>query len=144
MTKTIHLQVNTDLTASSQVLSWFEQINEPPISEPEIWWKCQTLLIEGFTNIVEHAHKNLPPSTLVELQAIRSSQEIEIRIWSQGQFFDLENKLQETREFEDNEQERGRGLRIMSAIADKLSYERTTDNRYCLFISKNISRGGFT
>ncbi|BAZ14766.1 putative anti-sigma regulatory factor serine/threonine protein kinase [Calothrix sp. NIES-4071] len=144
MVQTINLQVNTDLTASSEVLSWFEQINQPPIPEPEIWWKCQTLLIEGFTNIVEHAHKNLPPETLVEIEAIRSSQEIQIRIWSQGQFFDLEKKLQETCEFEENEQERGRGLRIMSAIADKLSYERTADNRYCLFISKNVSRGGFT
>ncbi|MBD0261877.1 MAG: anti-sigma regulatory factor [Tolypothrix sp. Co-bin9] len=138
MTKTIHLQVNTDLTASSQVLSWFEQINQSPLLESEIWWKCQTLLIEGFTNIVEHAHKNLPPETLIEIEAVRSSKQIEIRIWSQGQFFDLEKKLQQTSEFEDNEDERGRGLKIMSAIADELSYEPTTDNRYCLFISKSV------
>ncbi|MBW4609411.1 MAG: anti-sigma regulatory factor [Hassallia sp. WJT32-NPBG1] len=138
MTKTIHLQVNTDLTASSQVLSWFEQINQSPLLESEIWWKCQTLLIEGFTNIVEHAHKNLPPETLIEIEAVRSSKQIEIRIWSQGQFFDLEKKLQQISEFEDNEDERGRGLKIMSAIADELSYERTTDNRYCLFISKSV------
>jgi serine/threonine-protein kinase RsbW len=138
VTKTIHLQVNTDLTASSQVLSWFEQINQSPLLESEIWWKCQTLLIEGFTNIVEHAHKNLPPETLIEIEAIRSSKQIEIRIWSQGQFFDLEKKLQQTSEFEDNEDERGRGLKIMSAIADELSYEPTTDNRYCLFISKSV------
>ena len=138
MTKTIHLQVNTDLTASPQVLSWFEQINQSPLLEPEIWWKCQTLLIEGFTNIVEHAHKNLPPETLIDIEAVRSSKQIEIRIWSQGQFFDLENKLQQISEFEDNEEERGRGLKIMSVIADKLSYERTTDNRYCLFISKTL------
>jgi serine/threonine-protein kinase RsbW len=138
VTKTIHLQVNTDLTASSQVLSWFEQINQSPLLESEIWWKCQTLLIEGFTNIVEHAHKNLPPETLIEIEAVRSSKQIEIRIWSQGQFFDLEKKLQQISEFEDNEDERGRGLKIMSAIADELSYERTTDNRYCLFISKSV------
>jgi len=138
VTQTIYLQVNTDLTASSQVLSWFEQINQSPLLESETWWKCQTLLIEGFTNIVEHAHKNLPPETLIEIEAVRSSKQIEIRIWSQGQFFDLEKKLQQTSEFEDNEDERGRGLKIMSAIADELSYERTTDNRYCLFISKSV------
>jgi serine/threonine-protein kinase RsbW len=46
--------------------------------------------------------------------------------------------LQQTSEFEDNEEERGRGLKIMSAIADELSYEPTTDNRYCLFISKIV------
>ncbi|WP_372726712.1 ATP-binding protein [Nostoc sp. TCL26-01] len=137
ISKTIHIKVNTDLTASPQVLSWFEQINQPPLSDQQIWWQCQTLLIEGFTNIVEHAHKNLPIETPIAIEAVRLDQSIEIRIWSQGAFFDLEQKLQQTSGFEENQQERGRGLKIMSAIADKLSYQLTVDNRYCLFISKN-------
>ena len=138
MNYNISLKVNTDLTASSEILSWFEQMNEPPLTNPKSWWECQTLLIEGFANIVEHAHKNLPIETIIELEAVRSKENIEIRIWSQGKEFDLENKLLEICEFEDNDQERGRGLKIMSAIADKLSYEPTADNRYCLFISKYI------
>ncbi len=136
MNQEIYLKVNTDLTASSQVLSWFEQINQPPLPNPKTWWECQTLMIEGFTNIVEHAHKNLPPETLVEIEAVRLKEHIEIRIWSQGQFFDLEKKLREISGFEDNDGERGRGLKIMSTIADELSYTPTLDNRYCLFISK--------
>jgi serine/threonine-protein kinase RsbW len=132
----IYLKVNTDLTASHQVLSWFEQMNQPPILDKNIWWQCQTLMMEGFTNIVEHAHKNLPVETPIEIEAVRLNEYIEIRIWSQGEPFDLEHKLQQTSEFEDNHQERGRGLKIMSAISDKLSYEPTVDNRYCLFISK--------
>ncbi|RCJ36459.1 ATPase [Nostoc minutum NIES-26] len=136
MNKKIYLKVNTDLTASPQVLSWFEQMNQPPIPDQKIWWQCQTLLIEGFTNIVEHAHKNLPIETPIEMEAVRFNQYIEIRILSKGEPFDLEQQLQQTSEFEENEQERGRGLKIMSAIADKLSYERTEDNRYCLFINK--------
>jgi len=134
--KKIYLQVNTDLKASPQVLTWFEQINQPPILDKQIWWQCQTLIIEGFTNIVEHAHKNLPLETPIEIEAVRLDEYIEIRIWSQGEPFDLEKKLRQTSEFEENEQERGRGLKIMSVIADKLSYEPTGDNRYCLFISK--------
>ncbi|MBD2519599.1 anti-sigma regulatory factor [Nostoc sp. FACHB-973] len=136
MSKKIYLKVNTDLTASPEVLSWFEQINQPSLPDKKIWWQCQTLLIEGFTNIVEHAHKNLPIETPIEMEAVRLNEYIEIRIWSQGECFNLEEQLQQTSEFEDNDQERGRGLKIMSAIADKLSYERTVDNRYCLFISK--------
>ncbi len=136
MNKKIYLKVNTDLTASPEVLSWFEQMNEPSLPDKQIWWQCQTLLMEGFTNIVEHAHKNLPIETPIEMEALRLNEYIEIRIWSQGECFDLEEKLQQTSEFEDNDQERGRGLKIMSAIADKFSYERTIDNRYCLFISK--------
>ncbi|MBD2562841.1 MULTISPECIES: ATP-binding protein [Nostoc] len=136
MKNKIYLKVNTDLTASPQVLSWFEQINQPPIPNKQIWWQCQTLLMEGFTNIVEHAHKNLPIETLIEIEAVRLDEYIELRIWSQGEPFDLEQRLQQTFEFEDNDQERGRGLKIMSTIADNLSYEPTGDNRYCLFISK--------
>ncbi|MDZ7957852.1 MAG: anti-sigma regulatory factor [Aulosira sp. DedQUE10] len=136
MNNRIHLKVHTDLNNSSRVLSWFEQINQPPIPDAKIWWQCQTLLIEGFANIVEHAHKNLPIETPIELEAMRSSEHIEIRILSEGPAFDLEQKLQEVSEFEDNQQERGRGLKIMSEIADQLSYEPTADHRYCLFISK--------
>ncbi|MBW4688724.1 MAG: anti-sigma regulatory factor [Komarekiella atlantica HA4396-MV6] len=136
MNNHIHLKVNTDLTASSQVLSWFEQINQPPIPDKKIWWQCQTLLIEGFANIVEHAHKNLPIETPIEIEVLRLDKQIEIRIWSQGKPFNLEQELRETSELEENDQERGRGLKIMAAIADNLSYEPTADNRYCLFISK--------
>ncbi|MEH2181726.1 ATP-binding protein [Nostoc sp.] len=136
MNHKIYLKVNTDLTASPQVLSWFEQMNQPPISNKQIWWQCQTLMMEGFTNIVEHAHKHLPIETPIEMEAVRLDEYIEIRIWSQGEAFDLEEQLRQTSEFEDNDQERGRGLKIMSTIADKLSYHLTEDNRYCLFISK--------
>ncbi|MCL6754697.1 anti-sigma regulatory factor [Nostoc sp. CCCryo 231-06] len=137
MKNKISLKVNTDLTVSHQVLSWFEQINQPPIANKEIWWQCQTLMIEGFTNIVEHAHKKLPLETPIEIEAVRLNKYIEIRIWSQGEPFDLEQQLQQISEFEENEQARGRGLKIMSVIADKLSYKPTGDHRYCLFISKS-------
>ncbi len=132
----IHLQVNTDLIASSDVLSWFEQLNQPPLPDPKIWWQCQTLLQEGFANIVEHAHKKLPTETPIEIEAMRFNEHIEIRIWSYGETFDLADKLRNSIEFEDNDRERGRGLRIMSTLADRLSYERTADSRQCLFISK--------
>ncbi|MBW4614428.1 MAG: anti-sigma regulatory factor [Desmonostoc vinosum HA7617-LM4] len=138
MHQQIYLKINTDLNDLPLVLSWFEQINQPPLSDPTIWWQSQTLLIEGFTNIVEHAHKDLPQETPIEIQVVRSSEDIEIRIISQGKAFNLEHKLQEISEFEDNEQERGRGLKIMSLLADKLSYENTANGCYCLFISKNI------
>ncbi len=133
----ISLTTNSDLNASSQVLSWFEKINQPPLQDKNIWWQCQILVFEGFTNIAEHSHKHLPLETPIELEAIRSDKSIEIRIWSLGEEFDLEKTLQEIVELKDNYEDRGRGLKIMSAIADQLSYEKTSDNRYCLFISKS-------
>lgn len=136
MDNKIHLKVNTGLTALSEVLSWCEQINQPPIPDKQVWWQCQTLLIEGFANIVEHAHKNLPPTTPVEIEVLRSSEYIEIRIISQGEAFDLEQQMQITMELEDNHKDRGRGLKIMSALADKLTYEQTSANNYCLLMRK--------
>lgn len=138
MLQEIHLQVNTELGASDQVLLWFEQLNHPPLPDMMTWWQCQTLLQEGFANIVEHAHRNLPTETPIALEAVRSNQSIEIRIWSHGAPFDLEQKLQEIPELEDNDNERGRGLKIMSAIADGLSYEYTPDSRNCLRMKKRF------
>ena len=136
MVHKLHLQVNTTLAASEQVLSWFEQLNQPPLPSTTIWWQCQTLLQEGFANVVEHCHKSLPPETPIIREAVRSKQSIEIRIWSYGALFDLEQKLRETSELEDNDSERGRGLKIMSKIADKLSYEPTANNGNVLIIKK--------
>ncbi len=133
MNKKIQLTVNTDLNATTEVLSWFEQINQPPLPDQTIWWKCQTLLIEGFANTIEHGHKNLPVETPIELEAVRLIEHIEIRIFSLGKPFDLEEKLQIIPELTDNFLERGRGLKIMSSIAEELTYLPTDDDRYCLF-----------
>ncbi|MBD2438409.1 ATP-binding protein [Nostoc sp. FACHB-110] len=139
MDNRIYIKVNTGITALSDVLIWCEQINQPPIPDKQVWWQCQTLLIEGFANIVEHAHKNLPPTTPVEIELLRSPEYIEIRILSQGGAFDLERQLQITDELENNERDRGRGLKIMSALADKLSYEKISSDNYCLLMRKYYS-----
>ncbi len=136
MENKIYLTVNTDLKNSPQVLSWFEQINLPPISDKQVWWQCQTLMMEGFTNIVEHAHKNLPATTPIDIEVARFKDCVEIHILCLGKPFDLEQQLQKSPEFEENEQERGRGLKIMSIIADKFSYTQIEKNRYCLSITK--------
>ncbi|BCL33903.1 ATP-binding protein [Nostoc sp. MS1] len=136
MAHKISLTTNTDITALSDVLSWFEQLNQQQVIKQEVWWQCQTLLIEGFTNIVEHAHKGLLPETPINIEAYRFDKSIQIRIFAQGEPFNLERQLQEVTEFEENNQERGRGLKIMSIMADKLSYEQIAENSHCLVINK--------
>lgn len=129
--------MNTDLTASSQVIEWFEQLNNPSIDNL-IWWQCQTLLQEAFTNIVEHAHRGLAQETPVDIAAVRDDNFIEISIWSYGRSFDLEQKLKELPEIEEIEGERGRGLKIMSLLADEISYKPVESDRHCLRIKKII------
>ena len=137
MINKIQLQINSGITDSEQVLAWFDQLNQPLVISEDIWWQCQTLLQEGFMNIFEHAHKNLPNDTPIDIEAARLDTSIEIRIWSYGERFNMEAKLQEIDELEANDGERGRGLKIMSAIADLMSYEQMPDRRYCLFLSKS-------
>lgn len=133
----ISLKVNTDINAANEILAWFEQVNQPPMIDGKIWCQLQTILIEGFINIVEHSHKGLPHTVPIELEAMRFKEHIEIRIWCFGEPFDLAQKLLDTPPLTDNYSGRGRGLKIMSAIADQLTYEQIAENRCCLFMYKS-------
>lgn len=90
----IFLQVNTDLTAVNQVLDWYEQLENLPIPRT-IFWQCKLAIVEGFTNAVRHAHKDLPLETPIELEVTVFNESVEIKIYDYGQPFDLEAKLRE-------------------------------------------------
>lgn len=100
--------------------------------------ECKTALVEGLTNAIRHAHKDLSSDTVVEIEITLLSQSMEIRIWDSGPGLDLErwfaNKLPPR-----DEDEHGRGWLIMDKIADRLTYTRTADHRNCLLIVKNYS-----
>jgi cellulose synthase (UDP-forming) len=132
------LQVNSDLSALPQVLSWFEQLQQPSIPT-SIWLACQTALAEGFDNAVRHAHKAIPPETPIDIEVKIFTQSLEIQIWDNGPAFDFESHLQQLPEEIDVMAESGRGVNLMQQIADCLSYTRTPDNRNCLLIVKFYS-----
>jgi serine/threonine-protein kinase RsbW len=48
------LQLNTDIKAVAQVLSWLEQLDPLPIPEA-VLHQCKLAVVEGFTNAVRHA-----------------------------------------------------------------------------------------
>ena len=134
----INLQVNTDLQELERVLEWFNQLEHLPISK-QVWAQCQLVLAEGFTNAVRHAHKNFPLETPIELEVTVFKESLEIKIWDYGQPFDLEAKLSEVREIEpDILSEGGRGLSFITKLATRVSYTRTSDERNCLVIVKNL------
>lgn len=135
-----HLQVNS-LSGLEPVLSWFAQLHQPPIPA-SVWLRCQLALIEGFTNVVCHAHEGKPSDTPIDIEVALFPEHLEIRIWDYGAPFDLEQKIRElikTRELNktvDTYSGRGRGLLLMSDISDTLTYRRDSDNRNCLLIVK--------
>lgn len=91
----ISLQVNTDIKAVAQVLLWVDSVLEHlPIPEA-VFHQCKLATVEGFTNAVRHAHKNLPLATPIELEITVFNDRLEIKIWDSGKPFDLKAKLQE-------------------------------------------------
>jgi serine/threonine-protein kinase RsbW len=129
------LKVDTDLSALGHVLSWFDRFASPNISQ-QVWLQCKTALAEGFTNAVRHAHKNQSSTVPVEIEVRKSSTSLEIRILDYGPPFNLEEKLKTLPDEIDVEATGGRGLKIMSSIADGLSYTRIDTQRNCLLLIK--------
>jgi len=129
----------TSDTELAELLPQFEQIYQPWISEKD-WLQCQLAVAEGFTNAVEHAHKNLPPTTTIDIEVIITKKRMEIRIFDYGPGFDLEEYIKQLKKRNEENCERGRGIPILLKIANHLSYERTNDNqRNCLLIIKEFT-----
>ena len=122
--KQYRLQVNTDLEALTVVLQWFEQ-SVTLLIPKSVFWQCQVALAEGFTNTVRHAHKNLPPTTTIDLEINVFSSCLEIKIWNWGEPFDLDSALRSLPYQNHNLlDEEGRGLLFMQNLTDELQYIR--------------------
>lgn len=133
------LEVETDLHAVAKVIQWFEDFTKPML--PQLSQsQCQLAFVEGFTNAVRHAHHNLPPTTPIELELKLFPDSLEMRIWDQGQPFDLQAKLQEALDRQKYEDplglEGGRGLIFMHQLMDEVAYLRVDNERNCLLMRK--------
>ena len=135
--KKINFQVLGNLQALDEVLSKFEELNHPQISQND-WLQCQLALAEGFTNAVRHAHKNLPSDVPIEIELSLTTETIEIRIWDRGPFFDLDAFIKNPAHKTTKPIAGGQGIPILQKIATRLSYFRI-DNRNCLLIIKQLS-----
>ncbi|TRV51334.1 MAG: ATP-binding protein [Microcystis panniformis Mp_MB_F_20051200_S9] len=134
-----HLQVRTELAALIPVLQWFESHGRPFLPE-SLLWQCKVALAEGFTNTVRYAHKNLPPTTPIDLELTFSSHSLEIKIWDHGQPFDLQAKLDSPQQdpVAPLEMESDRGLLLMRSLTDTLQYIRTGEGKNCLILQKSF------
>lgn len=135
--KQSRLQVETDLEAVTEVLPWFDQFTASFLPQ-QAQWQCEVALVEGFTNAVRHAHRHLSPNTVIELELALFTHCLEMRIWDQGEPFDLLSKLDSLCKEADDplEKEAGRGLIFMQQLTDELSYQRLADERNCLLMCK--------
>lgn len=121
-------------SALDSVLSWFDRLQQTAIPSL-VWLQCKLALAEGFNNAVDHAHKDMPATTEIKVEVVIYVDRLEIKVWDRGHNFDLEQKLKDLPEQVDTYAPRGRGLKLMQAIADQLTYDRY-DDRNCLSMVK--------
>jgi serine/threonine-protein kinase RsbW len=131
------LQVKTDLNTLPFVLKWFNE-NYPVIIPGNIWIQCQTILAEGLTNAIRHAHCNQDVETPILIEVEVQERSLKMCIWDQGDAFDLDLKLASISQIVDQEQIGGRGLWLIQLLADEVSYIRFPDDCNCLLIIKNF------
>jgi serine/threonine-protein kinase RsbW len=132
------LQTRTDLLELTRVLSWLNQVTQRFLPRSTLI-QCQTLLAEGFTNAVRHAHEDRSVETPIDIELTLSECELEMRIWDYGIPFGLMKKLESLPETIDTGALGGRGLKLFEQIADHFSYTRTENNRNCLLLVKRYS-----
>ena len=132
------IQVQTEPEDIIRVLTWFEELRQSFIPT-RAWLECQTVLGEAFDNAVCHAHKKMPKETPIQLKVEIFNNSMIIKIWDYGPGFDLEKYRQhKEKELVDRYAENGRGIKIITEVADYFSYTRQADERNCLLILKSF------
>jgi serine/threonine-protein kinase RsbW len=132
-----HLTVKSELKLLNQVQQWFEQFCGKYLSQ--LGWTDSQLyrlnlaLAEGFTNAVRHAHHALPPETAIDIDLSLWNDRLEIRIWDRGKPFNPDAIAEPE---PGTLQVGGYGWFLLRRLADRVVYERDTDNRNCLLIVK--------
>lgn len=92
-------------------------------------------LVEACSNAIEHGNRYAKDKTVRVLIQL-SNNKIVARIQDQGQGFEYNEFLSETTP-PDPLSERGRGILIMKAFTDALSYSRTPEGGTCLELIKS-------
>lgn len=137
------LEIISNLEEIEEIIAWFEECHQSHIPE-KIWLQAETVLIEGFTNVVRHAHANQDTETLINLELEIGGDYLQIKIWDQGIFFDLTSALhnldQKIRSSQIDlwERESQWGfiffLKLRDEFGWKIDYTQESDQRNCLKI----------
>jgi serine/threonine-protein kinase RsbW len=133
---TQHIHVSTNLGELARILEWFQSLEQASVTD-EDWMQCQIALAEGFTNVVTHAHREMPSETPIEIDIDFYVGQIEMRIWDRGPSFQIKERIQT--EMPPPDAESGRGLVLLNKITDRIEYTPVDGQRNCLLLVKRSS-----
>lgn len=128
--------MTSNLQEIERVLLQFNRLYQTRILQQD-WLQCQLALVEGFTNAVRHAHRNLPPETPITISIAVKSDRLITKIWDYGEPFDLIGFIAQKVKT-DNWLGSGRGTDLIGKIADEVSYDRVSPQQNCLKMTKYL------
>jgi serine/threonine-protein kinase RsbW len=126
------LHVPSDLKFLSIVEHWLLGSLKAELGASVDWAKhsnrLRLVLVEAYSNVVRHAHKNQPNLPVLMRLELRDRQ-IHLEIWDYGKGYDLSTYLPPNPE---ELQEHGYGWLILNRLMDKVEYRLQINGRNCL------------
>lgn len=133
------LHVPSDLEFLSIVENWLLGSLAIELGEHVDWPRqsnrLRLVLVEAYSNVVRHAHKDQPNLPILLRLELRE-RDINIEIWDHGQGFDMSDYLPPTPEAK---QENGYGWLILNRLMDQVEYCLQIDGRNCLKMQTSLS-----
>lgn len=133
------LHVPSDFKFLAVVENWLLESLKAELGDRVDWAKIETrlrlVLVEAYTNVVRHAHKEqaeVPVLIRLELR----DHDLCIEVWDKGEGFDLETYLAPSPQAF---QEGGYGWLILNRLMDKVEYQlRVKGGHNCLKMEAKI------
>ncbi|MEC4985015.1 MAG: anti-sigma regulatory factor [Oscillatoria sp. PMC 1068.18] len=132
------LHIPSDLKFLTIVERWLLDCLEIELGESVDWPRqsnrLRLALVEAYSNVVRHAHKN-QPNLPVLLRLELKERDIALEIWDHGKGFDLSTYLPPQ---PDDKQESGYGWLIMNRLMDRVEYRLQVNGRNCLKLETSL------
>jgi serine/threonine-protein kinase RsbW len=91
-------------------------------------------LVEAYSNVVRHAHRDRPDLPIVLRLEVREH-DLALEIWDHGDGYDLSTYLTPSPE---KMQEHGYGWLILNRLMDRVEYQLQVNGRNCLKLQANL------
>jgi len=132
------LHVPSDLKFLGIVERWLLDTLAVEMSDQVDWSRqsnrLRLALVEAYSNVVRHAHRNQPDLPVVLRLELRE-RDLVIEIWDYGQGFDLSTYLAPSPEAM---QEHGYGWLILNRLMDRVEYQLQVNGRNCLKLQASL------
>jgi serine/threonine-protein kinase RsbW len=134
------LLIPSDLKFLEVVETWV--LNSLKVELEDIEWekistRIRLVLVEAFSNVVRHAHKETPHLPVLLSLEIKDNHHLCLQIWDYGQGYDVSNYPEPDPE---TKPLGGFGWLIINRLMDKVEYDLQVDGRNCLTLEIHLPK----